>query len=73
MKYILAVDQSTSSTKAILFDRELRLVARHNVDHRQIYPRAGWSEHDPMEIYRNLLRAVRELLLKTGIPHAEIQ
>ena len=63
MKYLLAVDQSTSSTKAILFDESLRLAARYNVPHRQLYPRPGWVEHDPMEIYQNLLTAVAGVFL----------
>ena len=59
---IIAIDQSTSSTKAMLFDGQCRLIARHNVDHQQYYPQAGWVEHDPEEIYRNLVEAVRQLV-----------
>ncbi|MDD3212049.1 MAG: glycerol kinase GlpK [Eubacteriales bacterium] len=71
--YILAVDQSTSSTKAILFDQELRLVGRSNQEHRQIYPQAGWVEHDPLEIYENLKTAVAKVLEKTGVSPKDIQ
>ncbi len=59
---IIAIDQSTSSTKAMLFNGQCRLIARHNVDHQQYYPQAGWVEHDPEEIYRNLVEAVRQLV-----------
>ncbi len=61
MRYVLAIDQSTSSTKAILFDEEARLVKRCNIDHKQIHPQAGWLEHDPIEIYENTIKAMREV------------
>ena len=43
---IIAIDQSTSSTKALLFDEECKMLARTNVDHHQYYPQTGWVEHD---------------------------
>ena len=62
MNRIIAIDQSTSSTKAMLFDEECRILARQNVDHHQYYPQAGWVEHDAEEIYQNLVEAVRQLV-----------
>lgn len=62
MNRIIAIDQSTSSTKAMLFDEECRMLARQNVDHHQYYPQAGWVEHDAEEIYQNLVEAVRQLI-----------
>ena len=59
---IIAIDQSTSSTKAMLFDEQCRMTARHHVDHHQYYPQAGWVEHDPEEIYRNTVEVVRHLV-----------
>lgn len=59
---IIAVDQSTSATKAMLFDDNCRLLSRVNVAHEQIYPRAGWVEHDPEEIFRNTVEAIRTLM-----------
>ena len=59
---IIAIDQSTSSTKALLFDEECRMLARTNVDHKQYYPQMGWVEHDAEEIYRNTIEAIRALL-----------
>ncbi len=59
---IIAIDQSTSSTKAMLFDEQCRMTARHHVDHHQYYPQSGWVEHDPEEIYRNMVEAVRHLV-----------
>lgn len=67
-KYILAVDQSTTTTKAVIFDNKAQVVGRCDVNHQQIYPRKGWVEHNPKEIYRNLVQAVRNVLEKTGIP-----
>ena len=62
MNRIISIDQSTSSTKAMLFDEECRMLARQNVDHHQYYPQAGWVEHDAEEIYQNLVEAVRQLV-----------
>lgn len=58
---IIAIDQSTSSTKALLFDEQCRIVARTNVDHKQYYPQTGWVEHDAEEIYQNMVEAIRQL------------
>jgi glycerol kinase len=62
MNYIIAIDQSTSSTKALLFDEQCRVVARTSVDHQQYYPQTGWVEHDAEEIYHNMVEAIRKLL-----------
>lgn len=62
MNYIIAIDQSTSSTKALLFDEECRMLARTNVDHKQYYPQTGWVEHDAEEIYRHTIEAIRRLM-----------
>ena len=59
---IIAIDQSTSSTKALLFDEQCRLLARTNVDHKQDYPQTGWVEHDAEEIYQNMIEAIRRLM-----------
>ena len=61
MNYIIAIDQSTSSTKALLFDEQCHVVARTNVDHKQYYPQTGWVEHDAEEIYQNMIEAIRLL------------
>ena len=62
MNKIIAIDQSTSSTKALLFDEQCRVVARTNVDHKQYYPQTGWVEHDAEEIYQNMIEAIRQLV-----------
>lgn len=65
--YVIAVDQSTSATKAILFDAACRVVSRINIEHRQYYPEAGWVEHDAEEIYQNTVEAIRRLVAETEI------
>ena len=69
---ILSIDQSTSGTKALLFDKDGNLLGRADLPHRQITPQGGWVEHDPEEIYQNTLGVVKLLLEKTGIPSSEI-
>ena len=61
---IIAIDQSTSSTKALLFDEQCHIVARTNVDHKQYYPQTGWVEHDAEEIYQNMVKAISQLPLQ---------
>ena len=65
MNYIIAIDQSTSSTKALLFDEQCHMVARTNVDHQQYYPQTGWVEHDAEEIYQNMIEAIRQLMVSS--------
>ena len=66
MQRLIAIDQSTSSTKALLFDGQCKVVARTNVDHKQYYPQTGWVEHDAEEIYQNMIEAIRQLLEVSG-------
>jgi glycerol kinase len=66
-KYILSIDQSTSGTKAILFDKQGRVVHRCTREHRQYYPKPGWVEHDPEEIYQKTLEVINNLLIETSI------
>lgn len=60
--YIIAIDQSTSATKALLFDEECRLIGRRDMAHHQYYPQEGYVEHDAEEIYDNLVASVHELM-----------
>lgn len=52
-KYVLAIDQGTTSTRAVVFDHAGKIVASGQREHQQIFPQAGWVEHDPLEILRN--------------------
>ncbi len=61
---IIAIDQSTSATKAMLFSEDCSLLHRINIDHKQYYPQTGWVEHDAEEIYQNTITAIQSLLEK---------
>jgi len=71
--YILSIDQSTSGTKAVLFDRWGKLVHRCTFEHFQYYPQPGWVEHDAEEIFRKTLEAIRCVLEESGIPSSEVR
>ena len=58
---ILAIDQSTSATKAVLFDATGKVLDKASREHRQIYPQPGWVEHDAEEIWQNVLAVVGEI------------
>lgn len=60
---IIAIDQSTSATKALLFDEKCKLVKQVGIPHQQFYPKPGWVEHDAEEIYCNTLKAMEQLPL----------
>ncbi len=62
MALLLAIDQSTSATKALLYDATGKLLGKEAVEHRQIYPQPGWVEHDAEEIWQNTIEAVRRLI-----------
>jgi glycerol kinase len=71
--YILSIDQSTSATKAVLFDNKAQFVARANAEHKQYYPKPGWVEHDPEEIFSNTLKVIAEVITQAGISKEEVQ
>ncbi|TPG22902.1 glycerol kinase GlpK [Variovorax guangxiensis] len=72
MTYLLALDQGTSSSRSIVFDREGRIVAIAQRELPQIYPQPGWVEHDPMEIWRGQLATAREVLVKAKLEPKDI-
>ena len=61
-RYIGAIDQGTTSTRFIVFDRSGETIATAQMEHRQIYPQPGWVEHDPLEIWRNTQSVIAEAL-----------
>ena len=71
-KYILGIDQSTSGTKALLFNQDGELIARSDLNHRQIINDLGWVEHNPEEIYENTLKVVQDVIEKANILTEEI-
>ncbi|RTG99952.1 glycerol kinase, partial [Thermus scotoductus] len=72
MKYLLALDQGTTSSRAILFSLEGRPVAMAQREFRQLYPRPGWVEHDPLELWETTLLAAREALRRGGVEAGEV-
>ena len=66
MAYIISVDQSTQSTKALLFQEDGTLLASSALSHAQIYPREGWVEHDPELLYANTVAVIRDVVEKSG-------
>lgn len=71
-KYILALDQGTTSSRAIVFDKDGLIVGTSQKEFTQIYPKAGWVEHDAMEIWGTQSGVAREVLEKTGVRPEEI-
>lgn len=65
MRYIITIDQRTSSSKALLFDEEFNLLDRKIVPHKKFHPKEGWAEVDAEEIYNNVLQAISQLDLPT--------
>lgn len=65
--YIAALDQGTTSTRCIIFDRRNRVVSVAQRDHEQIYPRPGWVEHDPLEIWRRTQEVIEEAARARGL------
>jgi glycerol kinase len=72
MKYILAIDQSTSATKSMIFDNKANLVKRVSINHKQYYPNPGFVEHDPDEIFGNTIAGIEQLLKETRIQKQNI-
>lgn len=70
--YLLALDQGTTSSRAILFDREQNIVQVAQKEFAQIYPREGWVEHDPLEIYSTQYSVMMEVLIKSGISPSQV-
>lgn len=70
--YVAAIDQGTSSTRFIIFDRFGRIVAIDQKVHQQFYPQSGWVEHDPMEIWIRTQEVILNTLQKSGIHPSEI-
>ena len=71
-RYLIALDQGTTSSRAIVFDREFRILSQAQIEFPQLYPHPGWVEHDPMELFISQYNAMMEAYLKSGVPAAEI-
>ena len=71
--YIIAIDQGTTSSRAIVFDHEGKIVSTGQMEHEQIFPHAGWVEHDPKEIWNNTREVIGQALSKANITRHNIQ
>ncbi|MCX6004795.1 MAG: glycerol kinase GlpK [Chloroflexi bacterium] len=71
-RYILSIDQGTTGSAAIIFDSEGNLVADADTETRQIYPKPGWVEHDPMEIWQTSLQVARQAIQKAKIEPSQV-
>ncbi len=70
--YVLAIDQGTTSTRAIVFDHAGQPVESGQIEHEQIFPKAGWVEHDPKEIWRNTREVVGLALTRANITYENL-
>lgn len=71
-KYVIALDQGTTSSRCILFDKDQNIVELAQKEFTQQYPHPGWVEHDPMEIYSSQYGVLMEVLAKSGVDVQEI-
>ncbi len=71
-KYIMSLDQGTTSSRAILFDNEQNIVGISQKEFTQLYPHEGWVEHDPMEIWSSQYSVMMEVIAKSGVNVSDI-
>ena len=71
-RYILALDQGTTSSRALLFDHEGAVVALDQYEFSQSFPQPGWVEHDPEEIWQSQLRAARGVMAQVGVEASDL-
>ena len=72
MEYILAIDQGTTSSRAILFDGDMRIKSVGQEEFPQHFPRSGWVEHDPEDLWQSSLRSIKAAVARAGIGAQEI-
>src|SRR5262249_18017689 len=71
-RYVGAIDQGTTSTRFIVFDRAGETITSAQMEHRQIYPQPGVVEHDPLEIWRNTQSVIAEALRRANLTYRDI-
>ena len=71
-KYIGAIDQGTTSTRFIIFDHDGKIIAFDQKEHQQIYPKPGWVEHDPIEIWERTREVMKSALKKSGLQPGDL-
>ena len=71
-KFIMALDAGTTSTRAILFDKDSNIVSESQQEFTQYYPKSGWVEHDPMEILAATIEVSRDVIQRAGISEEQV-
>lgn len=71
-KYVAAIDQGTTSTRCMIFDHDGEVVAVAQMEHEQVFPKAGWVEHDALEIWTNTRKVCAEALAKGDLDSDDI-
>ena len=71
-RYVASIDQGTTSTRCLLFDHAGQVVASEQQEHRQILPRAGWVEHDPVEVWHNTREVCTGALARAGLSSRDV-
>ena len=72
MKYIVALDQGTTSSRAVVFDESANIIAQYNIEFEQLYPNPGWVEHRPEDILKSQISALRIAVDKSGVDVGDI-
>ena len=65
--YVLAIDQGTTSTRAIIFNKKSEIISKAQMEFSQITPKPGWVEHNPDEIWETTYEVIKEALFKSGL------
>jgi glycerol kinase len=71
-EFVASIDQGTTSTRCMIFDRDGAEVGRHQLEHEQILPRAGWVEHNPIEIWERTTSVLMSTLNATNLSSKDI-
>ena len=71
-QYVMALDQGTTSSRAVLYDKNANVLASCSKEFTQYYPHPGWVEHDAEEIFKCQLKVLQSLLIENEIKHDEI-
>ncbi|MCF8008740.1 MAG: glycerol kinase, partial [Halanaerobiales bacterium] len=71
-KYILAIDQGTTSTRAFIFNQDGKIINKAQKEFTQYYPKPGWVEHDPEEIWNSTIGVINKVIKKAKIAFGQI-
>ena len=72
-QFILAIDQGTTSSRVLVFDHDLKVVDVATREHKQISSKPGWVEHDPEEIFKNVIECLEEVSTRNGFSHENVR